>query len=1332
MPKIQIKDEKKTSSIPSYIIDSITSITPRYLMHSESCPPCPFEKFDIQEKLDENLEKKRKAKEAEYKIGNYLVKKTLGQGTFGKVKLGIYLPTQEKVAIKILEKERIVEKDDEIRVKREFDMLALFNHPNVILVAEIFESSDSFYSVMEYCQGGELFNYIVKNRRLNEDEAAFFYYQLINGLEYIHSLGIVHRDLKPENLLLTSEHLLKIIDFGLSNYFVVGQKELLSTPCGSPCYASPEMVGGHKYNGFKIDIWSSGIILYAMLCGYLPFEDKDNDVLFEKILECKVIFPKYIKGNSKDLIEKILVTDPEKRISIPEIKKHPFYLKGKELFEQEFSVYQIIKDPNDKTSFIENIDLNHIVDNPVLNETDKGKEKVDDKKNIENDNNKKIIKSDIDIEEKSQTNKESSAKKEKNNDDIYQPLKIKEIEIKNIGLEVIGLKKEKKEKVKNEKEKEKEKKLNEKIEDNIKTDKEILELKIKKEKKKVDSNKEKDENLYKSDNENLDKENDINIQNLNSIKKEKSKEKTKNNSKNKINNFVKNINTTSKKVDIFKKHKLVTLIKDKGIQTNIRRKLIKNKNKLNIREKTKSRDIKSSKKPNKIINYNYFKRKIKRKKEVITPNLKRLKYNSKKIISKKTSNNKIFQKKYSSKGSIKKQNLIYKINLYSNNINNTIDDGEIPKKTKLHFNFQKINISYVRSSKRANSTTKHNMKLNSFETSKTKKKKNFENVYENNSSIKKNIEFLSNNKKKYGKRFNLLYRKNVKELNIKIKNKKNNYYIEDENKKKILKTEISKEKGKNLLEAKGIKKMKIPVIKVEKNNNMNIKIVDNTKEEENEKNNNKNYNTKTNFKKANNNKLYKKVNEGNFLGNNEYIVRTFDKEKNDRIKKKSINKYNRISGPLNMNYLKKYEHKKTIDEDENTHRINIDISTNLGCTKNNSTVNNTNNNNSNNNYKEYNNSKKKVNKNENKIPIVKKFDKSKKDNLNINLDYNRKSLLKDINITDKNYNIKDIETILKTEPSKNPSISYKKKLNSNSISNSNEKEKKINLSHKKIAPVNPIKINNYRKIQKNNKKQNIPKILNKTSNSSYFNSFVKNPFIPSESTNFNTINQSISNSNAPQASNTLTKKGNNGKNSQKVLNNNKKKPFVTIRNTVINFNMIDSGLILASLNHKREERKKINSICSNNSVNRLRNNHLYGLCSKFNNNAISNVNNNDISIKTKTINVNSNSNLNFKAKKILNYRHIQSFKKGNNIINKNNLSNHDKFHMKFNSMRLEDYNSKGKKKNSKKKNNYTHKIMTSYNNRKMINAEQNYFNTINNEEIASRENHQNFINKLGK
>ena len=385
MPKIKIKQSKYNK-----ILDAITSST-KSIKKSISVPMMnlPITALLLQSKEMSDI--LQKEEETEYTIGNYLIKRTLGQGTFGKVKLGIYLPNKEKVAVKILEKERIIEKDDEIRVRREFDMLAKFNHPNVILVAEIFESSNSFYSVMEYCEGGELFNYIVKNQRLNEDESAFFYYQLINGLEYIHSLGIVHRDLKPENLLLTNEHILKIIDFGLSNYFTSEpNQELLITPCGSPCYASPEMVAGKKYNGFKIDVWATGIILYAMLCGYLPFEDKNNDILFKKILECKVKYPKYVGEKAKDLIKKILVKEPDERITISQIKKHPFFIKGKNLFEEKFSLCQNSSSEADLKFSNSNIIMSNNEDKEDKEKRKENKEKKEDKKNKENINNLNI------------------------------------------------------------------------------------------------------------------------------------------------------------------------------------------------------------------------------------------------------------------------------------------------------------------------------------------------------------------------------------------------------------------------------------------------------------------------------------------------------------------------------------------------------------------------------------------------------------------------------------------------------------------------------------------------------------------------------------------------------------------------------------------------------------------------------------------------------------------------------------------------------------------------------------------------------------------------------
>ena len=162
----------------------------------------------------------------------------------------------------------------------------------------------------------------------------FFFYQIINAIEYIHKKNIVHRDLKPENLLLTENNKIKIIDFNLSNYFY--KNNLLSTPCGSPCYAAPEMVSGKKYNGFKTDIWAIGIILYAMSCGYLPFEDSDNEILFQKILECDLEFPNFLSFECIDIIKKILNVNPYDRFYINDIKEHSFYLKGKNIYESYF------------------------------------------------------------------------------------------------------------------------------------------------------------------------------------------------------------------------------------------------------------------------------------------------------------------------------------------------------------------------------------------------------------------------------------------------------------------------------------------------------------------------------------------------------------------------------------------------------------------------------------------------------------------------------------------------------------------------------------------------------------------------------------------------------------------------------------------------------------------------------------------------------------------------------------------------------------------------------------------------------------------------------------
>ena len=157
---------------------------------------------------------------------------------------------------------------------------------------------------------------------MKESEAAKFYSQLIHGIEYYHKLNIVHRDLKPENLLLDHNMNIKIVDFGLSNTYKSGEK--LKTACGSPCYAAPEMIAGKAYNGIEVDIWSSGIILYAMVCGYLPFEDPDTSLLYQKIMKGEFVMPKFLSADARDLIRRTLTTDPTNRINIAQIKAHPF------------------------------------------------------------------------------------------------------------------------------------------------------------------------------------------------------------------------------------------------------------------------------------------------------------------------------------------------------------------------------------------------------------------------------------------------------------------------------------------------------------------------------------------------------------------------------------------------------------------------------------------------------------------------------------------------------------------------------------------------------------------------------------------------------------------------------------------------------------------------------------------------------------------------------------------------------------------------------------------------------------------------------------------------
>lgn len=256
-------------------------------------------------------------------LQNYNLGKTLGIGSFGKVKIAEHKLTKYKVAIKILNRHKIKKMDMEEKVRREIKILRLFMHPHIIRLYEVIETPTDIYVVMEYVKCGELFDYIVEKGRLQEDEARKFFQQIISGVEYCHRNMVVHRDLKPENLLLDSNLNVKIADFGLSN--VMRDGHFLKTSCGSPNYAAPEVISGKLYAGPEVDVWSCGVILYALLCGTLPFDDENIPNLFKKIKGGIYTLPNHLSTCARDLIPRMLVVDPMKRITIPEIRQHVWF-----------------------------------------------------------------------------------------------------------------------------------------------------------------------------------------------------------------------------------------------------------------------------------------------------------------------------------------------------------------------------------------------------------------------------------------------------------------------------------------------------------------------------------------------------------------------------------------------------------------------------------------------------------------------------------------------------------------------------------------------------------------------------------------------------------------------------------------------------------------------------------------------------------------------------------------------------------------------------------------------------------------------------------------------
>ncbi|PGH14950.1 CAMK/CAMKL/AMPK protein kinase [Polytolypa hystricis UAMH7299] len=259
------------------------------------------------------------------RLDQYQTVKVLGEGSFGKVKLAIHQASGRQVALKIIPRRKLLSRDMVGRVEREIQYLQLLRHPHIIKLYTVIATKTDIVMVLEYAER-ELFDYLVKRGKCNDDEARTFFQQIICAVEYCHRHKIVHRDLKPENLLIDSDKNVKIADFGLSNIMTDGN--FLKTSCGSPNYAAPEVISGRLYAGQEVDVWSCGVILYVLLVGKLPFDDEYIPALFKKISAGNFHMPSYISSGAARLIRAMLQTNATQRITIHDIREDPWFLKG--------------------------------------------------------------------------------------------------------------------------------------------------------------------------------------------------------------------------------------------------------------------------------------------------------------------------------------------------------------------------------------------------------------------------------------------------------------------------------------------------------------------------------------------------------------------------------------------------------------------------------------------------------------------------------------------------------------------------------------------------------------------------------------------------------------------------------------------------------------------------------------------------------------------------------------------------------------------------------------------------------------------------------------------
>lgn len=259
----------------------------------------------------------------------YEVGRLLGKGTFAKVYYARCVRTGQSVAIKVIDKKKVTKMGIMDRIEREISVMRLVKHPNIVHLHEVMATKTKIYFVMEYAKGGELFNKVVEQGKLEEDVARKYFRQLINAVEFCHGRGVYHRDLKPENILLDEDENLKVSDFGLSALTKCRRSDgMLHTTCGTPAYVAPEIIGRNGYDGVAADVWSCGVVLFVLMAGYLPFHDSNLMEMYRKIGQAEYKFPKWFSPKTRKLLSKMLDPNPSSRISIAKIKGCSWFKQG--------------------------------------------------------------------------------------------------------------------------------------------------------------------------------------------------------------------------------------------------------------------------------------------------------------------------------------------------------------------------------------------------------------------------------------------------------------------------------------------------------------------------------------------------------------------------------------------------------------------------------------------------------------------------------------------------------------------------------------------------------------------------------------------------------------------------------------------------------------------------------------------------------------------------------------------------------------------------------------------------------------------------------------------